>query len=95
MVKKMTRNEKFYNKMIEIFQEKQLVVAIEEFTELQKELCKYLRTKKMNNLIAIAEEIADVEIMLEQLKIFFKIDKCEIEEFKKNKIARTRERFKI
>ena len=49
----------------------------------------------MNNLFEITEEIADVEIMLEQLKIFFKIDKYEIEEFKKRKIARTRERFKI
>ena len=51
-------------------QDHQMVVAIEELSELQKELCKYLRygldAQRVEN---IAEEIADVEIMLEQVKI--------------------------
>jgi hypothetical protein len=49
--------------------EKQMIVAIEELSELQKELTKNLRGK--DNLDALAEEIADVEIMLAQLRIIF------------------------
>lgn len=45
----------------------QTLMAFEEMAELQKELCKCARGK--DNWEAIAEEIADVEIMLEQMKI--------------------------
>lgn len=45
-------------------------VAIEEMSELTKELVKHRRGKR--NILHIAEEIADVEIMLEQLKMIFK-----------------------
>lgn len=47
----------------------QIVVMMEEMSELQKELCKYLRGKY--SPANIAEEIADVEIMLEQMKMLF------------------------
>jgi len=47
----------------------QIVVMMEEMSELQKELCKYLRGKCSQ--ASIAEEIADVEIMLEQMKMLF------------------------
>ena len=47
----------------------QKVVAIEELSELQKEICKDLRGH--DNRDAITEEIADVEIMLEQLKLIY------------------------
>ena len=47
----------------------QIIIAVEELSELQKELCKALRGKK--KLVAISEEMADVEIMLEQLKRIF------------------------
>ena len=47
----------------------QIVVTMEEMSELQKELCKYLRGKY--SPASIAEEIADVEIMLEQMKMLF------------------------
>mgnify|MGYP001539651347 CR=1 FL=1 len=47
----------------------QIVVMMEEMSELQKELCKYLRGKY--SPASIAEEIADVEIMLEQMKMLF------------------------
>ena len=46
--------------------ENQLVVACEEMSERQKEITKALRG--CGNVWHIAEEIADVEIMLEQLK---------------------------
>lgn len=49
----------------------QVVVAIEEMSELQKELCKLLRGRADTN--HIAEEIADVEIMLAQMKEAFNL----------------------
>lgn len=48
----------------------QIVVMMEEMSELQKELCKYLRGK-YSSPSSIAEEVADVEIMLEQMKMLF------------------------
>ena len=47
----------------------QEMVLLEEMSELQKEICKYWRGR--DNLAEIAEEIADVEIMLEQMKMIF------------------------
>jgi NTP pyrophosphatase (non-canonical NTP hydrolase) len=47
----------------------QMVIAIEECSELQKEITKIIRKK--GDLTNLAEEIADVEIMLEQLKLIF------------------------
>lgn len=44
-------------------------VAIEEMSELTKELVKHRRGRM--NLLNIAEEIAHVEIMMEQLKMIF------------------------
>lgn len=46
-------------------------VCMEEMAELTKELSKNLRGQ--DNAAHIAEEIADVEIMLEQLKLMFSI----------------------
>ena len=47
----------------------QRIVAIEEMSELTKELCKVSRGEE--NAAHIAEEIADVRIMLDQLEIMF------------------------
>ena len=47
----------------------QMAMAVEEMSELTKELCKYRRGR--NNVESIAEEIADVQIMLRQLVILF------------------------
>ena len=49
--------------------EAQVMMAIEEMSELTKELCKYRRGR--DNVEAIAEEIADVEIMLRQMMLLF------------------------
>ena len=51
----------------------QAIVAIEELSECQKEICKFLREK--GNKDHIAEEVADATIMLEQLRIIFDINK--------------------
>lgn len=50
----------------------QLTVAVEDLSELQKEICKHKRG--VDNLQNIIEEIADCYIMLEQLQIIFGID---------------------
>ena len=49
--------------------EHQLIICMEEMAELTKELTKHLRGR--DNLPQIAKEMADVEIMLEQLKLLF------------------------
>lgn len=48
------------------------MMAIEEMSELTKEICKVFRGK--GNLEALADEIADVTIMLEQLQLFYDLE---------------------
>lgn len=67
----------------------QLNVAIEEMSELTKEVCKNKRGFSNEN--HIAEEIADVEIMLEQLKLIFDCE-IEVEDWKLQKLARLAKR---
>lgn len=71
--------------------EAQMVMAIEEMSELTKELCKHRRGR--DNVEAIAEEIADVEIMLCQMKMLFD---CagQVETFRRYKLERLAERIK-
>lgn len=49
----------------------QLWMVIEEMSELAKEICKHKRGRE--NLDEIANEVADVTIMLEQVKMIFGI----------------------
>ena len=69
----------------------QTMVAIEEMSELTKELVKFMRGEA--NTDAIAEEIADVEIMLHQLKIIYGIKDEVIEKHKIIKLNRLKERM--
>ena len=50
----------------------QIIMAIEEMSELTKELCKHFRDRQ--NVEDIADEIADVTIMMEQLRLIFGIN---------------------
>jgi NTP pyrophosphatase (non-canonical NTP hydrolase) len=52
--------------------EAQRQMVIEEMSELTKEICKISRGKL--DLEALADEIADVTIMLEQLRLMYDID---------------------
>lgn len=52
--------------------ENQTIVAIEELSELQKELTKTLRGYDRTD--GLIEEMADVYIMLEQIKMIYGID---------------------
>lgn len=63
----------------------QLTICMEEMAELTKELSKNIRGQ--DNDPGIAEEIADVEIMLEQLKVIFDI-RTDVENVKQEKLIR-------
>ena len=60
----------------------QQVVAMEEMSELTQAISKSIRGKEHN----VEEEIADVEIMLTQLKIMFDMKK--VEEYRDAKLKR-------
>lgn len=70
--------------------EAQMVMAIEEMSELTKELCKHRRGR--DNVEAIAEEIADVEIMLRQMVMLFDCS-GQVETFRRYKLERLAERI--
>lgn len=67
-------------------------VAIEEMAELTKEICKDFRG--VGNREHIAEEIADVLIMMSQLEIIYDIKTKELMDMTDNKIKRLEERLK-
>lgn len=69
----------------------QIVMVFEEMAELQKELSKNLRGKE--NRIEIVEEIADVEIMLAQMKLLFNIEEG-VRRHKTLKLKRLEERLR-
>ncbi len=79
-----------YGAMIEKYGDTQIVVAIEELSELSKELTKYLRHQ--GNFMHIAEEIADVEIMVEQIKQKWNLT-ANVVVMKHNKKLRMSERY--
>ncbi|MDU2203438.1 MAG: hypothetical protein E7E43_02265 [Thomasclavelia ramosa] len=69
----------------------QVDMAIEEMSELTKELLKNRRGKE--NRSDIAMEMADVYIMLEQLKFIFGIDETELKVNAELKIQRLKNRI--
>ena len=70
----------------------QLIVLFEEMSELQKEICKSFRYNRESLKEHIAEELADVEIMLEQTKMIYGIDE-DVEGWRLDKVVRLRERL--
>lgn len=71
--------------------DKQLVVAVEELSELQKEICKHLRGKTDRE--HIIEETADVLIMIGNIKVIFGIPDEKLSEVIKAKQIRTEKRM--
>ena len=71
-------------------EEAQMLMVIEEMSELTKEILKNINRKK-NNVDAIIET-ADVEIMLEQLKANYGIAE-KVEEYKQNKLKLIEQRL--
>ncbi|BDR73367.1 hypothetical protein K144316041_23780 [Clostridium tetani] len=92
IIENVDSNKEIYKKAISKYGlYAQIDMVFEEMSELQKELCKFKRGK--SNISNIAEEIADVKIMLEQMELAFDIkDKVKFE--KNLKIKRLEERIK-
>lgn len=72
--------------------ENQIVKAIEELAELQQVLAKNITQPDRVTKTSISTEIADVEIMLNQMKIIFDCEK-DVEFWKPLKISRQFERM--
>lgn len=77
--------------MISKYGKLQLVVAVEEMSELQKEICKDLRGK--GNREHIIEEMADCQLILDELKEYYGISQEEIYRVKRAKMLRTEKRY--
>lgn len=69
----------------------QMLMVLEEMSELQKEILKNINRGK-DNLAEIIDETADVYIMLEQLKLNYNIETA-VEERIEFKLARIKERL--
>lgn len=70
--------------------EHQTLMVFEEMAELQKELCKHSRGA--DNVLSIAEEIADVQIVLAQMMILFDCAEA-VNNWKAVKLSRLKERI--
>lgn len=71
----------------------QKLIAIEEMAELQKAIVKHIRQESEENINSVIEEIADVQVMLEQLKMIFSCE-SKIDEIMDAKIDRQIKRIK-
>lgn len=77
----------------------QIDVAIEEMSELVKELIKYKRSKVYSreransNREHVVEELGDVLFMMEYLKKIFNISESEVNRIIADKAIRTKERY--
>lgn len=83
-----------YKQAIALYGEKaQKLMAIEEMSELTKEICKDFRGKlDREHLI---EEMADVTITIDQLMMIYKITFEEIQKVRERKIERLKERLEM
>ena len=71
----------------------QLIMVMEEASELTKEISKYFRGE--NNRKNIIEEVGDVYIMLEQMKIIFNINDNELDANINKKMKKLEEKLQI
>lgn len=85
------RIQTYTNAMIRYGDKNQMVVALEELSEAQKEICKFLRG--CGNLDHLAEEIADATIVLEQMRYIFGINNVVCQKMDE-KIARLDKRLR-
>ena len=81
----------YTNALIHFGKATQMVVALEELSECQKEICKIIRGE--SNLDHLAEEIADATIMLEQVRLIFNLNDLVCEKMDE-KVKRLDDRLK-
>ena len=85
------RCKTYTNAMLAFGEQNQMIVAIEELSECQKEICKILRGGE--DYRHLAEEVADATITLEQIRLMFNINDC-VCKFMDEKIKRLDDRMK-
>jgi len=76
----------------------QINMAIEEMAELISALQHYRREKTWGHHATvedIADEVADVEVMMEQLKFMFNLDSLYLFQIKEKKLARLKKLLNI
>ena len=83
--------QELYGKAWQRWHDLQYIMLFEEMSELQKALCKQYRGKGDSE--AIAEEIADVQIMLDQMKAHYGNERCE--RYRKAKLARLEQMLEV
>jgi len=91
---KQSARTKIYKQAVEKWGEPlQIIMFMEESAELTKLLTKYLRNGSFwfNDVL---EELADVSIIIEQLRLMFKISKVDINLMKERKLNRLKDRLK-
>lgn len=86
----MDEQDVLLNAIAEYGKEAQLWMVIEEMSELAKEICKAMRGK--NDPDAIADEIADVRIMLDQAEIIFGVEEL-VQAHRARKLLRLKDRL--
>lgn len=90
----LTKNSKSVKEIADYYKyDSQKMIAIEEMSELTKAIVKYDRLPNYEHLKDMAEEIADVQIMIEQLVYLLGIWN-EVEDEKTKKLKRQLERIK-
>ena len=72
----------------------QLLQACEELSELMQAISKAKRYTGQSYIDGVAEELADVEIMCEQIKVIFNISNTDVENERERKIKRLRNLIK-
>ena len=92
MVIKMIMNKEVYEKAIELWgKDFQILMLIEECAELQQALIHRLRGRKEEG--EIVEELADVQIMIEQNRLIFDTENS-FDDVKHKKLVRLNARIK-
>jgi NTP pyrophosphatase (non-canonical NTP hydrolase) len=85
---------KVFNQAIDKFgRNNQMDMAVEECAELIKAINKYKRKPSGYTADDILDEIADVEIMCQQLRIMFDNRHTRVDDIKKKKIIRLQSRI--
>ena len=94
------RQDKIIRETVNIYGDKQYMIAVEEMAELMQAISKYLRitysgcsdAEQKEAINNIAAEMADVYVMLEQLQLMLNIKNADIQSVIDKKLNRQFER---
>ena len=84
------KEKKIMERALDAYGMDQVNIMLEEMAELQKELCKFVRGEDTTE--HIAEEIADVKIMIAQMIMLFDVEE-QVEQYIQEKLERLSRRL--